>query len=95
MLQGEVENPHFGLMLGAWAMLSLVSAALVRRALFAFLLGVLFTAGYVGYCAYYIGIPEMGGLPHALIGGAYTTVFYYYCQWLRKRRKSSTDAKEN
>ncbi len=76
-------DPYVGVVLGLWIVLVAASAAIVRRALFAFLLGVLFTAVFVGYCVYYQGIPEMGGIIHALCGGAYGVLAFQFIRWLR------------
>ena len=85
----ENQVPYVGLALGLWLVLVAASAAVVRRALFAFLLGVLFAAAFVGYCAYYQGIPEMGGIIHALCGGAYGILAFHFVRWLRYRRQTS------
>lgn len=62
--------------------------------MFAFVLGVLFTAGFVGYCMYHHGPVEMGGILHALSGGVAGGVSFHLIRalpwpWLRKllRRK--------
>jgi hypothetical protein len=83
----ENHVPYVGLALGLWIVFIAASAAIVRRALFAFLLGVLFTAVFVGYCAYYQGIPEMGGIMHALFGGLYGILVFHFFRWLRSRSR--------
>ena len=79
----ETQAPYVGLAIGLWIVLVATSAAIVRRALFAFVFGVLFTAAFVGYCAYYQGIPEMGGIIHALCGGAYGVLAFHFIRWMR------------
>jgi hypothetical protein len=84
---GAVENhvPNAWVSLGLWLVLVVFCAAIVRRALFAFLLGVLVTAAWVGYCMYYQGLLEMGGILHALFGGVYCVLASHFIHWLRSR----------
>ncbi len=89
----ENHVPYVAVLVGLWIVLVAVSA-IVRRALFAFLLGVLFTAVFVGYCAYYQGIPEMGGIIHALCGGAYGVLAFQFIRWLRSRSHPPTPSQE-
>ena len=70
-----------------WIVLVVFSAAVVRRVLFAFLLGILFTAAFVGCCMYYQGPVEMGGIIHALCGGLYGVLMFYFFRWLRSRSR--------
>jgi hypothetical protein len=90
----ENQVPYVGLALGLWIVLIAVSAVIVRRALFAFALGVLFTAAFVGYCAHYQGIPEMGGIIHALCGGAYGVLAFHFIRWLRSRSRRPAPSSE-
>jgi hypothetical protein len=90
----ESHVPYVGLALGFWIVFVAVFAAIVRRALFAFLLGVLFTAVFVGYCAYYQGIPAMGGIIHALSGGLYSILVFHFFGWLRSRSHRRTSKPE-
>lgn len=85
----EDHVPFVGVALGLWLVLVAASAAVVRRGVFAFVLGVLFTAAFVGYCAHYQGIPEMGGIIHALCGGAYGVLAFHFIRWLRSRSRHS------
>jgi hypothetical protein len=85
----ENHVPYVGLALGFWIVFVTASAVIVRRALFTFILGVLFTAAFVSYCAYYQGIPEMGGIIHALCGGAYGIFAFHLIGWLRSRSRRS------
>ena len=81
----ENHVPFVAVALALWLLFVGVSAAIVRRALFAFVLGVLFTAGFVGYCMYYQGPVEMGGIIHALCGGVYGVLAFHFIRWLRSR----------
>jgi prepilin signal peptidase PulO-like enzyme (type II secretory pathway) len=87
----ENEVPYAGFAFVLSILLTAVSAALVRRPLFAYLFGVLFTAIFVGYCMYYAGPVEMGGWIHALFGGLYGIGFYYFFRWLRKTRSAGRE----
>jgi len=82
----ENEVPYAGVALALSILLIVVSAALVRRPLFAYLFGVLLTAIFVGYCMYYAGPVEMGGWIHALFGGLYGIGFFYFFRWFRRKR---------
>ena len=77
--------PLVAVALALWFLCVALSAAIVRRALFAFVLGVLFTACFMGYCMYYQGPVEMGGIIHALCGGAYGVLTFHFISWLRSR----------
>ena len=77
--------PWIGLALALWVIFVMTSAALVRRTIFAFLLGVLFTAAVVGYCMYYQGLVEMGGILHAICGGIFELVAFQVFAFRRLR----------
>jgi ABC-type thiamin/hydroxymethylpyrimidine transport system permease subunit len=86
----ENQVPFAGVAFGLWLVSVPVSAIIVRRALFAFLFGTLFTAAFVGYCMYYAGPVEGGGLIHALLGGIYGVLIFHLTQWLRSRLHRSS-----
>jgi hypothetical protein len=90
----ENHVPFIGVALGLWLVFVTVSAAVVRRALFAFLLGVLFTAAFVGYCMCYQGPVEMGGIVHALCGGVYGVLAFQFIRWLRSRSRPPAPSPE-
>ena len=75
--------PYVDVALALCLLLIVVSAAIVRRAMFAFVLGVLFTAGFMGYCMYHQGPVEMGGVVHALSGGVYGVIGFHLIRRLR------------
>ena len=91
----ENHVPFVGAALGVWIVLVVAFAVVVRRALFAFLLGVLFTGAFVGgYCMFYQGPVEMGGIIHTLFGGFYGVLMFHSVRWLRSRRHRSAPGPE-
>ena len=87
----ENEVPHIEMVIAAWIVLSLASAIFARRLVVAFLLGLLFSAAYVGYCMYYGGPAEGGGIPQAF-GGALTVVgVFYLARWIRGDLRKKKD----
>jgi len=64
----EYQVPYIGLATGAWIVLSIGAAFFARHLVVAFLLGLLFSAAFVGYCMYYQGLAEGAGIPQALAG---------------------------
>ncbi len=88
--------PHEGLAIAAWAVLGLLSALLVRRAIVAFLLGLLSSAAFIGYCTYYQGPLEGLGIAHALAGAVLVVAMYYLGRWLRCGfQRTKTPTREN
>jgi hypothetical protein len=94
----ENDVPFAGALAVLWIGLVLITGLVMRRALFAFFFGVLFTGAYIAYCSYYAGIPEMGGFPQALAGGVYAIAVFYVVREgrdrLRRRRESQHSEKK-
>jgi prepilin signal peptidase PulO-like enzyme (type II secretory pathway) len=89
----ENQVPYTGLAVAAWIILSIISAVLARRLVVAFLLGLLCSAAFVGYCMYYQGPVEGVGIPQAFSGALLVVGVFYLVRWLRgdfKRQKDVT-----
>jgi prepilin signal peptidase PulO-like enzyme (type II secretory pathway) len=89
----ENQVPYTGLAIVAWIVLSITSAVLARRLVVAFLLGLLCSAAFVGYCMYYQGPVEGGGIPQAFSGALLVVGVFYFIRWIRgnlKRRNNVT-----
>jgi hypothetical protein len=91
----ENQLPYEGLAITGWVVLSLVSAMLARRPVVAFLLGLLVSAGFVGYCMYYQGFVEGAGIPQALGGAAMVVGVFYFSRWLRGGLRPSSRAPDH
>lgn len=83
-----------GAALGLWIVLVVASSVFVHQALFAFLLGVLFAWAFVGYCMFFHGPVEVGGIIHALRGGLYSVLMFHLVAWERIRLRRSTPKQE-
>jgi hypothetical protein len=91
----ENHAPYVGIALGLWAVLLTASVAVVRRALFAFMFGVLFTGAFVAYCVHYQGPVEMAGVIHGFCGGIYGVLVFHLILWLRSRFRRSEPESPN
>jgi prepilin-type N-terminal cleavage/methylation domain-containing protein len=80
--------PHLEFAVGLWLLLTCVLPALVKRWLFAYLFGVVVTAGLLSYCMRYRGFELDGGV-RALLGGFCTIPVFYFYEWVRGRRRAS------
>jgi len=85
--------PHLQLAVGLWLLLTCTLPALAGRLLFAYLIGVVATAGLLSYCMYYRGLDLDGGL-RALLGGFCTIPPFYFYEWVRGRKRTTHSPNE-
>ena len=85
--------PHLQFAVGLWLLLTCTLPALVGRLLFAYLIGVVATAGLLSYCMYYRGFELDGGL-RALLGGFCTIPLFYFYEWVRGRNRTARSPNE-
>lgn len=77
--------------MAAWIISSIISALVARRLVVAFLLGLLCSAGFVGYCMYYQGGIEGAGIPQAFGGATLVVGMFYLARWFRRIFRGSKD----
>ncbi len=73
-------------LLGVWAVGSLLLAWFVPRRFYVYFGSVGLSVPAIAYSAIGYGLPEMGGVLHALCAGVYALVFQYFFQRFRLRK---------
>ena len=74
------------ILIGFWAIGSLLLAWFVRRRLYAYFGCVALSAPGIAYSMVGYGLLPMGGVVHALAAGIYELPFHYLFQRLRRQR---------
>jgi len=85
----EYSNTFEFVLLGIWAVGSLLLAWFVRRRFFAYLGSVALSAPAIAYSMVGHGGLPMGGILHALTAGIYALLFHYFFQRSRKPKIES------
>jgi hypothetical protein len=82
----EYSNTVQWLLLGVWAIGSLLLAWFVRRRFYVYFGSVALSAPTISYSMLGYGFMEMGGILHVLCAGVYALPFHYFFQRSRQRR---------
>jgi hypothetical protein len=85
----EYSSTVLGILVGVWAIGSLVLAWFVRRRFYVYFGSVALSAPAIAYSMVGYGLLEMGGILHALCAGVYALPFHYFFQRIRLRRQQT------
>jgi CHASE2 domain-containing sensor protein len=75
------------MLLGLWAVGSILLAWFLRRRFYAYVGSVTLSAPAIGYSMVGYGLLTMGGILHAFLAGIYALPFHYVFQRLRARKQ--------